>query len=119
MTAASVMLRNTNSSAIAASSSQGTGAQNFLTACINGCTVVSGSELGPMSVNRRSASAVVSPFRAAVSAPTGGVVDSGSDGSAGRGSGFMIGPDAVGHQMFGAGSGTPSVAGGGRPITPN
>ena len=62
MIAASTYLPSTSSSRIAASSIQGTGAQNFSSAMRNGCTLVSGIALGPNFSSRRRASSLARPF---------------------------------------------------------
>ena len=57
MIAASTYLPSASSRTIAASSIQGTGAQNFSSAMRNGCTLVSGIALGPNFSSRVCASA--------------------------------------------------------------
>ncbi len=61
MIAASTYLPRTSSSTIAASSIQGTGAQNFSIAMRKGCTLVSGIALGPKFASRPRASSLVRP----------------------------------------------------------
>jgi len=61
MIAASTYLPRVSSSTIAASSIQGTGAQNLATAMRSGCSAVSGIELGPEAVRRVCASVAVRP----------------------------------------------------------
>ena len=60
---ASTYLPRTTSSTIAASSIQGTGAQNFVSALRKGCMAVSGMALGPNFSRRRRASSLVRPAK--------------------------------------------------------
>ena len=62
MIAASTYLPSASSSATAASSIHGTGAQNFSIAIRNGCSDVSGIAWGPNFSGRRRASSLVRPF---------------------------------------------------------
>ena len=67
MIAASTYLPRTSSSTIAASSIQGTGAQNFASALRKGCIAVSGTALGPNFSSRRRASSLVRPVKSGAS----------------------------------------------------
>jgi hypothetical protein len=62
MIAPSTYLPSASWSTTAASSIQGTGAQNFSSAMRNGCALVSGVALAPNFASRRYASSPVKPF---------------------------------------------------------
>jgi len=75
MIAASIYLPRTTSSAIAASSIQGTGAQNLASALRRGCRAVSGIAFGPDFSNRLRASSLVRPAEGGLcSAEDAGVI---------------------------------------------
>ena len=67
MMPASTYLPRKTSSTIAASSIQGTGAQNFASALRKGCIAVSGTALGPNFSSRRRASSLVRPVKSEAS----------------------------------------------------
>ena len=82
MIAASTYLPSTSSKMVAASSIQGIGLQNLVSARRKGFSAVSGMEFGPDAANRRCASSLVRPFGKSLATPAtaAGVASDGTSG---------------------------------------
>src|ERR1700677_2178666 len=104
MIAASTYLPRISSRPIAASSIQGTGAQNFANAILSGCSAVSGIEFGPEFFSRVCASLAVRPPAGLGSATAANVAGAALNAKDRGNKSFLQSVDAPSHELWTAGT---------------